>query len=372
MLTIAYFYFKIIRLKYIDSKNLRLEIGDITSSTLSEKLSKDYAESKKVIIVDENTHVNCLEYLITSFQELSEAEIILLPPGEENKQLHIVESVWEALTDYSVSRHDLIINLGGGMITDIGGFIASCYKRGCDFINIPTSLLAIVDASIGGKTGVNLGHFKNQIGVFSDPVSVYIDPIFLGTLPEMEMLSGYAEMLKHGLISDKNLFDRVIDSIKTDEMPPVDLIIDCIKVKNEVVSKDPTEQGVRKILNFGHTIGHVLEGHFMTKNPMTHGHCVAIGMVMEAYISTRLDMIPEVEFKKIQLAILEFYQVPLYSNDEVNEMVAMLYNDKKNHNGKIRCALIDGIGSCVFDVLVPESMFVEVFLHFKNLQINMN
>ena len=192
-------------MKYIDAIDYKLEIGSLEESSFSQFL-ESYVNRKKVIIVDDNTHEHCLPYLITTFQELSDAEVILLPEGEENKQMSIAYSVWEALTDYTVSRNDLVINLGGGMITDLGGFIASCYKRGCDFINIPTSLLGMVDASIGGKTGINLGHFKNQIGVFSNPKAVYIDPIFLTTLPDEEMKSGYAEMLKHGLISNKNLF----------------------------------------------------------------------------------------------------------------------------------------------------------------------
>ena len=359
-------------MKYIDTHNCRLEIGDITDSSLEEKLATQYGNAKKVIIVDENTHVNCLEYMLTNFTGLNEAEVILLPAGEDNKQLSIVGSVWEALTEYGVSRYDVIINLGGGMITDLGGFIASCYKRGLDFINIPTTLLSMVDASIGGKTGVNLGHFKNQIGVFSDPIAVYIDPVFLSTLPGYELLSGYAEMLKHGLIQSSELFESVVKSMREDEIPGLDLIEACIRVKHEVVSDDPTEKGKRKILNLGHTIGHVLEGHYMNRLPLTHGHCVAIGIMMEAYIAYRREMLSQADFRKIQEAVFEFYELPAYSNDEIGEMVAMLYNDKKNANGSILCVLLSEIGKCSYDIEVPESQFVEAFLHYKNLQINMN
>lgn len=358
--------------KYIDTNNHRLEIGDITASSLDEKLNSTYADVKKVVIVDENSRVNCLEYMLTNFSGLSDAEIILLPAGEDNKQLSIVGSVWEALTEYGVTRHDLIINLGGGMITDLGGFVASCYKRGLDFINIPTTLLAMVDASIGGKTGVNLGHFKNQIGVFSDPVAVYIDPVFLSTLPGFELLSGYAEMMKHGLIESPELFAAVLNSMREDEIPDLDLIEACIRVKHKIITEDPKEKGTRKILNLGHTIGHVLEGHFMDRIPLTHGHCVAIGIMMEAYIASRRGMLSEVDFKLIQEAVFEFYELPAYSNDEVGEMVAMLYNDKKNAHNSIRCVLLNKIGDCSYDIEVPESQFVEAFLHYKNLQINMN
>lgn len=358
-------------MKYIDTPNYRLEIGDITASSLGERLDS-YGNAKKIIVVDENTHVNCLEYLITHFEQLSEAEIILLPAGEENKQLDIVKSVWEALTEYGATRHDVLLNLGGGMITDMGGFIASCYKRGMDFINIPTTLLSMVDASIGGKTGINLDHYKNQIGVFSDPTAVYIDPVFLSTLPGYELLSGYAEMMKHGLIHSEELFAEVVDSMRHDEYPSLELIEACIRVKHEVVVEDPIEKGLRKVLNLGHTIGHVLEGHFMNRFPLTHGHCVAIGIMMESYISMRRGMLSEEVFGRIQSTVYEFYEMPAYSNDEISAMVAMLHNDKKNAEDKIRCALLQDIGDCKYDIEVPESQFVEVFLHYKNLQINMN
>jgi 3-dehydroquinate synthase len=358
--------------EYIDANNCRLELGDITESSFDEKLNTIYADVKKVLIVDENTHVNCLEYLLTNFTGLKESEIILIPAGEENKQIGIVESIWEALTEYGVTRHDVIINLGGGMITDLGGFVASCYKRGLEFINIPTTLLSMVDASIGGKTGINLGHFKNQIGVFSDPVAVYIDPVFLSTLPGYELLSGYAEMLKHGLIHSSELFETVVESMYEEEIPNLNLIESCIRVKHEIVIEDPTEKGKRKILNLGHTIGHVLEGHFMDRIPLTHGHCVAVGIMMEAYIAFRQEMLSEADFQHIQNTVFEFYEMPAYSNDEVSDMVAMLYNDKKNANGAILCVLLSSIGECSYDIEVPESQFVEAFLHYKNLQINMN
>lgn len=359
-------------MKYIDSKSYRLEIGNINDSSFADLLAEKYSDAKKIIVVDENTHEHCLDYLITNFEALSKAEVILLPAGEEFKQLDILQNVWEALTEYGVSRHDLVINLGGGMITDLGGFMASCYKRGCAFINIPTSLLAMVDASIGGKTGVNLGHFKNQIGVFSNPVAVYIDPNFLSTLPDEELLSGYAEMLKHGLIHNADLFQEVVMAMKNSEVPNIELLEACILVKHAIVSEDPKEIGVRKILNFGHTIGHVIEGHFMEKGPLTHGHCVALGMVMESYIAQRRGLLSDEAFNEIQEVIFRFYPLPLYSNDEISEMVEMLYNDKKNEGGKIKTSLLTKIGVCVYDIDVPESQFVEVFLHYKNLQINMN
>ena len=358
-------------MKYIDAIDYKLEIGSLEESSFSQLL-ESYVNRKKVIIVDDNTHEHCLPYLITTFQELSDAEVILLPEGEENKQMSIAYSVWEALTDYTVSRNDLIINLGGGMITDLGGFIASCYKRGCDFINIPTSLLGMVDASIGGKTGINLGHFKNQIGVFSNPKTVYIDPIFLTTLPDEEMKSGYAEMLKHGLISNKNLFFEIIEQLENYKELDIEFLGVSLSIKNEVVKNDPLEKGLRKILNYGHTIGHVIEGHYMETLNLSHGHAVAIGMVMEAFLSKKEGKLSEGDYKKIESNILKHFKIPTFSDDDIKSMTEMLINDKKNDSGEIKCCLLSAIGKCSFDNVIPEERFIETFMHFKNLQVNLN
>ncbi len=358
-------------MKYIEAQNYKLEIGSLVDSSLSEVLTNSYSKSKKVIIVDENTNANCLDALITNFEELKDAEVILLPVGEENKQLFIAQNVWEALTEYGIGRHDLIINLGGGVITDMGGFIASCYKRGCDFINIPTSLLGMVDASIGGKTGVNLGYYKNQIGVFSNPVALYIDPSFLETLPDDEYLSGYAEMIKHGLISDYKLFTEVISCMNGDFEFNEELLIRCIEVKNRVVLEDPNEKGIRKVLNFGHTIGHVIEGFYM-ESSISHGHAVAIGMVMEAYISMKVNGLEEENYLLIENSILGFYGLPKFSDEDIQEMIEMLQNDKKNSNSEIKCCLLSKIGVCTYDHIVSEKIFLDTFLRFKNKQINLN
>ena len=358
-------------MKYIEAQNYKLEIGSIVNSSLNELLNKSYSTAKKVIIVDENTNEHCLDALITNFEALKDAEIILLPVGEENKQLFIAQNVWEALTEYGVGRYDLILNLGGGVITDMGGFIASCYKRGCDFINIPTSLLAMVDASLGGKTGVNLGYYKNQIGVFSNPVALYIDPSFLETLPDEEYMSGFAEMLKHGLIADKQLFTDVVNCMNGDLEFNEELLIRCIEIKNKVVLEDPAEKGLRKILNFGHTIGHAIEGFYM-EDTISHGHAVAIGMVMEAYISMKKTGLSEHDYMEIENSILGNYGVPKFSDEDIQEMIEMLKNDKKNSDNEIKCSLLSTIGVCTYDHSISEKLFLETFLHFKNKQINLN
>ncbi|HIP32183.1 MAG TPA: 3-dehydroquinate synthase [Crocinitomicaceae bacterium] len=358
-------------MKYIDAIDYQLEIGRLEESSFP-TLLQSYSKSKKVIIVDENTHDNCLSYLITTFDDLAEAEVILLPAGEENKQMSIAFSVWEALTEYQVGRNDLIINLGGGMITDMGGFIASCYKRGCDFINIPTSLLAMVDASIGGKTGINLNQFKNQIGVFSNPKSVFIDTSFLQTLPLEELESGYAEMLKHGLISSKDLFFEILEQLEHPTELSEALLLKSIEVKNKIVKQDPLENGWRKVLNFGHTIGHAIEGHFMGTLNIPHGHAVAIGMVMEAFLSVKHGKLSVADYEEIEPAILTHYKMPNLSDEDIQGMIALLSNDKKNSEGRINCCLLTKIGDCTIDNYLPESYFMEMFMHFKNLQINLN
>ena len=359
-------------MRSIETNGYSLEVGSLLDSSFAELLNNKYATSKKVIIADENTHKHCLSYLITNFDALSEAEIVVLTPGEESKQMSLTYTIWEALTEYGVTRYDLIINLGGGVITDMGGFIASCYKRGCDFINIPTSLLAMVDASIGGKTGINLGHFKNQIGVFSNPVALYIDRLFLETLPEEEIMSGFAEMLKHGLISDEKLFHEVCAQIKKPDELSDELLVRCIEVKNKVVKKDPLEDGHRKILNFGHTVGHALEGHFMNTHPLSHGHAVAIGMVLEAYVSVKMLGLLQESYELIEKSILSKFPIPRFSNEDIQLMIEMMQNDKKNRSGKIQCCLLPKIGNCTYDHTVTSEIFLETFMHFKNKQVNLN
>ncbi len=207
----------------LNSSDYQIEIGSLETSGFTNFIQQRYSDSKIVIMVDENTNDNCLEYLITTFDFLAEAEVMLLPSGEENKVMEVCFQVWEALSDYGIGRRDLVINLGGGVVTDMGGFIASVYKRGVDFIQIPTTLLAMIDASIGGKTGIDLGMYKNQLGVFMNPKAIFIDKIFLETLEPKEVVNGFAEALKHALIKDPGLWDEFssmenLSELSSDEM----------------------------------------------------------------------------------------------------------------------------------------------------------
>lgn len=331
-------------MQHLQGTNYFIEVGSIEDSSLTQLIETSYSHSKIVIMVDENTHDYCLEYLLTTFDFLKEAEVMLLPAGEENKVMEVCFQVWEALTEYGIGRTDLIINLGGGVVTDMGGFIASIYKRGVDFIHIPTSLLAMIDASIGGKTGVDLGVFKNQLGVFNQPKAIFIDPTFLQTLPVEEKRNGFAEMLKHGLVADDKHWNNIKG--KTVESLTLQDIVDSVSIKFEIVEEDPNEKNSRKKLNFGHTIGHAIEGYLLQKEPISHGYAVAIGMLVEAGISFDEQKISEDEFNEIRTIILRNFQLIAFDSEEIISIVAIMQNDKKNSSNKINFSLLNGIGSC--------------------------
>jgi 3-dehydroquinate synthase len=327
-----------------------IENGSLIDSSFQALLNERYGHSRIVIMVDENTHDCCLEYLITSFDQLAEAEVMLLPVGEENKVLEVCFQVWEALTEYGIGRNDLVINLGGGVVTDMGGFIAAVYKRGVDFIHIPTSLLGMVDASIGGKTGVDLGHYKNQLGVFKEPVKIYTDAGFLNTLPDHEVLNGFAEMLKHALITSNDVWLDLKSVSSIDEMKDFSRIQISQSIKCNAVLKDPLDQGQRKALNFGHTVGHAIEGYYLDSLALSHGHCVAIGMVVEAHISFSKGLITESEMNDISATIRTWYEIPAFDETAFDGLNVLMKNDKKNSANKILGCALKGIGNCSWDV----------------------
>ncbi len=336
-------------MKLFSSPYYTIELGSILDSSFQDLLSHKYLGAKKIIIVDENTHDNCLDFLLTSFDSLKEAEIILLPAGEENKVLEVCFQVWEAFTEYQIGRNDLIINLGGGVVTDMGGFIASVFKRGVDFIHIPTSLLGMVDASIGGKNGLDLGSFKNQLGLFSHPKFIFIDPIFLATLPADEWMNGYAEMLKQTLISDRNKYEKLKQINIGLDLKNIELIEDSVKLKFDIVEADPLDIGQRKILNFGHTIGHAIEGFFLEIEPISHGHAVALGMIAESYIAMQQGKLSKEDYYDIELTLLEKFSVPKMEENYFEDISELTRNDKKNRESKILCSLVTEIGSCEFN-----------------------
>ena len=306
--------------------------------------------SKIFILVDENTHEYCLPVLLGNLETDISFEILEVEPGEEMKNIQTVNQLWEILTEMKADRKALIINLGGGVITDMGGFIASTYKRGIQFINIPTTLLSMCDASIGGKTGIDLMHYKNMVGTFSFPEKIFVYPQFLETLPYKELRSGFAEMLKHGLIADKSHWENLIQMQKIDTEGVVPHIQTSMSIKQEVVEKDFHEKNVRKTLNFGHTIGHAIESLCLEKeNPILHGEAVALGMICETHLSNLEGLINKEDSETIIENIQKYYPFIDLSDFKEEDIFNLLLNDKKNVESKINFSLLSGIGSCVFD-----------------------
>ncbi len=351
----------------LKSNGYLIEINDLDASSFQDLMENNYATSRKIIIVDENTNEFCLEYLLTTFDFLRDAEVILIPEGESSKVLDLCAQIWETWTDYQIDRKDVVLNLGGGIVTDIGGFTASIYKRGIDFINIPTTLLAMVDASIGGKTGVDLGKYKNQLGLFADPKAVFIDPAFLQTLPVGEMYNGFAEMLKHGLIVNAKHWSDLSGLKEVEKEISNELIYTSLSIKNGIVLEDPFEGGLRKKLNFGHTIGHALEGHFVTKDPISHGYAVALGILAESFISFKKNFITLSELNEIEKVLLSNYESIDLSNENLHEIYQLMLNDKKNEQQKILCVLLIGIGESVINQEISEQEILESLEYLNRL-----
>lgn len=325
--------------------------------------------SKIFFLVDENTHEYCLPVLLGNMATEVPYEIIEIESGEDAKTVTTAVQLWEILAEFEADRKALFINLGGGVITDLGGFVASTYKRGIKFINIPTTLLAMCDASIGGKTGLDHSFLKNIIGTFAEADQIWAYPGFLKTLPFSELRSGFAEMLKHGLIADAAHWE---DLIKIEQLTPEALapyIERSMKIKQEVVEKDFREQNLRKTLNFGHTIGHAVESLFLkTGNLIPHGEAVALGMIMETRLSFLENLIPEETACHIVENLRRFYpyvSIQSFSNDAI---LQLMFNDKKNENEAINFSLLEGIGRCNFDHKVNPEHLEKALDFYRNLQ----
>jgi 3-dehydroquinate synthase len=314
---------------------------------LPKALLKGY--SKVIVLVDANTRKYCYNRISN---QLPEHGIIEIPAGEKHKNMATCQQVWQQMTEAGVDRHSVLVAIGGGVVGDLGGFCASVFKRGIDFILVPTTLLAMADASIGGKTGIDFGQLKNHLGTFSMPKATWICTEFLDTLPPAELRSGFAEVIKHALVSDRKLWNRLRKK-SLEKQNLTELVKHSANFKSKVVGRDPKEAGLRKILNFGHTIGHALEGQSLqSSNPLLHGEAIAAGMVMEAHIAWKKKLLKEAEFAEIRSYILDvFGRVTLPASD--NWMEAMR-QDKKNRGNRILMALPKSIGKAVFDVPVSE------------------
>ncbi len=334
-----------------------------------EAFLKDYETYKKILLVDENTLRHCVPYFDLNTSVFNEAEIIEIIPGEESKSIETCQQIWETISDFECDRNTLLVNIGGGMITDIGGFVASTYMRGISYINIPTTLMAQVDASVANKTGVNVNHIKNQIGSFYAPKAIFINPEFLVTLPKAELLSGYAEMLKHGLIQDAAYWKKLTETtLGTSSDIAAGFIEQSINIKLNIVNQDPFENGIRKILNFGHSLGHALEtAALYHQKPLLHGEAVALGMVGEAYLSNMVGKLSSPELIEIQTAIKRIYAHVNPVLDDFQEIIDIIKHDKKNQHGKFRFSLLERIGHANYDIEVSQEAIIESLDYLKTI-----
>ncbi|CAN5173622.1 3-dehydroquinate synthase [soil metagenome] len=347
------------------SKKYTVSIGEGVLQDIINQFDFD-SYSSIFIITDSNVEPLYLSKLESALSEALPYEKIHhfgFPAGEQNKNLETVAKAYNSLVEVKADRRTLLINLGGGVVSDLGGYVASTYLRGIPYITIPTTLESMVDASVGGKTGVNLGSLKNYVGVFTSPQAVIIDVDTLKTLPERALVQGFAEVIKHGLIQNATYFEKVIQKKlkKYSSSELIDIISGSVEIKKAIVQEDPHEKGVRKILNFGHTVGHVLESLSMdTNNPLFHGEAIAIGMVAEAYISYKEGLLENDEFKKIEIAIRNADLPVRYKTEKsVDELYSLLYTDKKTEKGSVKWTLLSGIGASEFNVVVNEKFAKE-------------
>lgn len=343
----------------------RIQLGPIGQSLPA--LLAGCAPSMILVLSDENTRRFCLPVVKPFFPQGVPAQVLEIPAGEMHKTLRTCERIWGEMLRAGADRNALLINLGGGVIGDMGGFCAATYKRGIDFIQVPTTLLSQVDASIGGKLGIDFGGIKNSVGVFRNPLAVCIDPTFLNTLPERELRSGFAEVIKHALIADAGQWKELQDGNPETLMKDTATILKSLEIKQAVVQADPYEKGWRKALNFGHTIGHAVEaGLLETGSPLLHGEAIAAGMMAEAYLSTQLGGLPPQDLVAICRYLTDIYTLPPLPENRFSDYVALMQNDKKNAGGRINCTLLEEPGRAKVDQFVSAQAIMESMRFYNN------
>jgi 3-dehydroquinate synthase len=323
--------------------------------------------SRFFILTDENTAEHCLPLVKSKVEYMDNFDIIEINAGEESKDIDFCIGVWRMLIDFGADRKSLLVNLGGGVISDLGGFAASTFKRGIDFVHVPTTLLSQVDASVGGKTGIDINSIKNIIGTFTQPKAVFINLGFLETLPPRQILSGLAEMLKHGLIQDAAYWHQLKASDLT--IPSAELVHRSVEIKNKITIEDPHEKGIRKALNFGHTIGHAVETNSLIndKDPLSHGEAIAIGMICESYLAHKKTGFPAEELQEITETLNKLYPRYTIKKSDFDTLLEIMKKDKKNQNGNINCTLLTNIGQCNIDNNCTEAELCDSLLYYINL-----
>lgn len=342
-------------------------IGEVLGE-LQTYLQENYKQSLLVVLVDENTSQHCLplleEMVLSSF---SDVEIIEIEPGEQYKQIETCFQLWKSLVDIHANRKSVMLNLGGGVIGDMGGFVAATFLRGIDFIQIPTSLLAMVDASVGGKLGVDLGTLKNHVGLFQHPKAVFVNPVFLHTLPPEQLRSGLAEMIKHGLIASPTHYADLQAILEKEGELEAAHIVESISIKNSIVQQDFKEAGERKKLNFGHTVGHAIESWFLEQNtPITHGEAVAAGMVIEGVLSFDKGW-NQNDQKSLENMILALFGKIKITTENIEPIIAYMKRDKKNQNQNINFTLLKAIGEAQVNCHVDENQIRKSLKYYIEL-----
>ncbi|UOG76104.1 3-dehydroquinate synthase [Hymenobacter tibetensis] len=342
-----------------------LSIGPEALPILADLLRQP-AVSQVFVLVDANTSRLCYPLLKPHLPEAH--SLIEIPAGEEAKTLDSCEAVWNNLTEQQADRFAVLVNLGGGVITDLGGFCAALYKRGIRFVQVPTTLLAQVDASVGGKTGIDFQGFKNHLGVFQEPAGVFIDPAFLATLDPRQLKSGYAEVVKHGLIADAAAFqEQRVNSLFIDDW--TDTIRHSVALKQEIVAQDPLEAGPRKLLNFGHTVGHALESFLLSQpgREILHGEAVAAGMVCEAWLSVQHGLLSDTELDQIETFLFSVFEKVQFVTLETEAIAEYARQDKKNAGTTINCTLLETIGRGVYNQPVTVAEIAESLRYYHRL-----
>lgn len=352
----------------IQANGYQIHLGDLGYLALNQLLANN-GYTKIFILVDSHTNDNCAPRFLAELATEIPIELIEIEPGEAQKNIATCVELWQILTELGADKKSVLLGLGGGVISDLGGFVAATYKRGIDFIAVPTTLLAMVDAAIGGKNGVDLGYLKNQIGLIAIPKLVLVDVEFLGSLPQNEMRSGLAEMLKHGLIYDKAYWELFQDLSQLDSEYLEILIVRSIEIKNNIVTQDPTEKGIRKALNFGHTLGHAIESYFLenpNKTSLLHGEAIAIGMQLEAHLSVQKGLLEHNRYQEIKSTLRALYPTVSFDENDIDEIEKLLIHDKKNEGGKVLFVFLTEIGKITFNQTVEKEWIKAAFLDYKS------
>ena len=343
-------------------------VSYIIGNDAIQKSANKFSEFERIIVItDENVEKHCLPVFKQKLPSLIIDGVITIISGEENKSIHQLIYIWNELTRLNVGRDDLIVNLGGGVLTDIAGMAAATFKRGVQFINFPTTLLGMVDAAIGGKTGIDFAKFKNQVGLFVNPSCVIADPIFLKTLKDAHWQSGFAEVMKYGLIMDRELWQRLEGKNYKDVVDWNMIIIKAAKDKIDIVRFDAMEKGIRKNLNFGHTIGHALESYYLrSDSPVTHGMAIAAGMICEAWLSSKIFRLECTRTECIINMIDKNFQRFDFTEDNIPRIMQLMKQDKKVRKNKHNFSLLRKIGKAVHEVVVDNDLVIDSLKFYIN------